>query len=99
MAAMRRLKMHADEIDTNVALMRRLLRGQFSQWAELPIALVKSYGTDHDIYRLGDHLATRMPRIGWATAQAAKEGAWLPKLAPHLPLAIPGVCVGRVNLA
>jgi aminoglycoside phosphotransferase (APT) family kinase protein len=89
MAAMRRLKMHADEIETDVALMRRLLRGQFPQWADLPIELVESYGTDHDIYRLGDDLATRMPRIGWATAQAAKEGAWLPKLAPHLPLAIP----------
>ena len=49
---------------------------------------VVSYGTDHDIYRLGDHLAARLPRIGWATSQAAKEAQWLPKLA-HLPLAVP----------
>ena len=34
-------------------------------------------------------LAARLPRIGWATGQAAKEAAWLPKLAPHLPLAVP----------
>ncbi len=81
--------MHADEVDTDVALVRRLLAGQFPQWAELPIEPVVSYGTDHDIYRLGDHLAARLPRIAWATKQAAKEAEWLPKLAPHLPLAIP----------
>src|SRR5207244_8723593 len=82
-------KMHADEVDTDVALVRRLLAGQFPQWADLAIALVVSYGTDHDIYRLGDHLAARLPRIGSATKQAAKEAEWLSKLAPHLPLAVP----------
>jgi aminoglycoside phosphotransferase (APT) family kinase protein len=82
-------KMHADEIDTDAELVRRLLGGQFPEWAGLPIAPVVSYGTDHDIYRLGDRLAARLPRIGWATRQAAKEAEWLPKLAPHLPLAVP----------
>ena len=82
-------KMHADEVDTDVTLLRRLLAGQFPQWAELSIDPVVSYGTDHDIYRLGDHLAARLPRIGWATGQARKEAEWLPKLAPHLPLAVP----------
>ena len=81
--------MHTDEIGTDVTLVRRLLAGQFPQWADLSIDVVVSYGTDHDIYRLGDHLAARLPRIGWATKQAAKEAEWLPKLAPHLPLAIP----------
>jgi aminoglycoside phosphotransferase (APT) family kinase protein len=82
-------KMHADEIETDAALVRRLLAGQFPQWADLAIDPVVSYGTDHDIYRLGDHLAARLPRMRWATKQAAKEAEWLPKLAPHLPLAVP----------
>ena len=81
--------MHADEVDTDVALVRRLLAGQFPHWADLAIAPVESYGTDHDIYRLGDHLAARLPRIEWATEQAAKEAEWLPRLAPQLPLAVP----------
>jgi aminoglycoside phosphotransferase (APT) family kinase protein len=81
--------MHAGEVETDVALVRRLLSAQFPQWAELPIELIISYGTDHDIYRLGDGLAARLPRIGWATAQAAKEAEWLPRLAPQLPLAVP----------
>ena len=89
MTAMDATKMHADEIETDVALVRRLLTGQFPQWADLRIDPVVSYGTDHDIYRLGSDLAARLPRIGWATKQAAKEAEWLPKLAPHLPLALP----------
>jgi aminoglycoside phosphotransferase (APT) family kinase protein len=83
------LKMHLDEIETDVELVRRLLAGQFPQWADLAIDPVASYGTDHDIYRLGDDLAARLPRIAWAAKQAAKEAEWLPKLAPHLPLAVP----------
>jgi len=82
-------KMHADEIHTDIALVRRLLARQFPQWADLKIELVASYGTDHDSYRLGDHLAARLPRIGWATKQAATETEWLPRFAPHLPLALP----------
>ena len=89
MTAMDATKMHADEIETDVALVRRLLAGQFPQWADLRIDPVVSYGTDHDIYRLGSDLAARLPRIGWASKQAAKEAEWLPKLAPHLPLALP----------
>ena len=89
MTAMGTPKMHADQIATDVALVRRLLAGQFPHWANLWIAPVASYGTDHDIYRLGDRLVARLPRIAWATDQAAKEAVWLPKLAPHLPLALP----------
>lgn len=82
-------KMHADEVETDVALVRRLLEAQFPQWAGLPIAPCPSSGTDNAIYRLGESLAVRLPRIGWAVGQVEKEHRWLPGLAPHLPLAIP----------
>lgn len=74
---------------TSPALVRDLLLGQFPQWADLPIALVDSFGTDHDIYRLGTDLSVRLPRREWVTDQATKEAEWLPCLAPQLPLAIP----------
>jgi len=90
------VKMHADEVHTDVALVRRLLADQFSPWADLPIRPVSSYGTDHDIYRIGEHLSARLPRIGWATKQAEMEKRWLPRLAPHLPLKVPvQVAMGR----
>ena len=81
--------MHADEVDTDVSLVRRLLAAQFPHWADLPIEPVLSIGTDNAIYRLGDDMCVRLPRIHWAVEQVDKEHEWLRKLAPHLPLAIP----------
>jgi aminoglycoside phosphotransferase (APT) family kinase protein len=86
---MSRFRMHDDEVLTDVALVRRMLAEQFPQWMELPIEPVDSYGTDHDIYRVGSDLSVRLPRVAWAIRQAAKEAALLPLLAPHLPLKIP----------
>jgi aminoglycoside phosphotransferase (APT) family kinase protein len=81
--------MHADEVDTDISLVGRLLAAQFPQWADLPIEPIASSGTDNSIYRLGDDMAVRLPRIHWAVGQAEKEHRWLPRLAPFLPLAIP----------
>ena len=104
MTLMGAAKMHADEIEMNVALMHKLLAGQFPQWMDLPISRVMSYGTDNYIYRLGDQLAARLPRHpGWAVDQVKLEAKWLPTLAPHLPLAVPVLTRGRrpavVNIA
>jgi aminoglycoside phosphotransferase (APT) family kinase protein len=82
-------KMHADELDIDVALARRLLAAQFPRWADLPIAPVASAGTDNALFRLGDDMVVRLPRIDWAVEQVEKEQRWLPRLAPRLPLAIP----------
>jgi aminoglycoside phosphotransferase (APT) family kinase protein len=82
-------KMHADEVETDVALVGRLLAAQFPRWADLPIARVPSAGTDNALYRLGDDMVARLPRIHWAVGQVEKEQQWLPRLAPLLPLAIP----------
>ena len=82
-------KMHDGEIDTDAALIGRLLAAQFPQWAALPIKSVPSAGTDNALYRLGDDLVVRLPRINWAIEQVEKEHQWLPKLRPFLPLAIP----------
>lgn len=82
-------KMHADEVDIDVSLVRRLLVAQFPQWADLPIQPIPSGGTDNAIYRLGNTLSVRLPRIHWAIGQVDKEQQWLPQLAPHLPFAIP----------
>src|SRR5687767_1765778 len=81
--------MHDDEVHTDVDLVRRLLAAQHPQWAQLPVSAVASAGTDNALYRLGDDLAVRLPRIHWAVDVVAKEQRWLPVLAPHLPLAVP----------
>ena len=82
-------KMHENEADIDAVLIRRLLTAQFPQWATLPLAPVPSAGTDNALYRLGDVLAVRLPRLEEATGQVDKEHTFLPKLAPHLSLSIP----------
>ena len=82
-------RMHVDEVGTDVSLVGRLLAAQFPQWADLPIEPVSSAGTDNALYRLGDDMVVRLPRIHWANGQVDKEHRWLPRLARHLPLAIP----------
>jgi aminoglycoside phosphotransferase (APT) family kinase protein len=82
-------KMHADEVETSVSLVRRLLLAQFPRWADLPIARVPSAGTDNALYRLGDDMVARLPRIYWAADNVDKEEQWLPRLASHLPLPVP----------
>lgn len=71
------------------ALVRRLVDRDFPQWAGLPLKLVDPAGSDHVIYRLGDELSVRLPRSAGVIGQAAKKSEWLPRLAPHLPLAVP----------
>lgn len=82
-------KMHVDEVEIESACVRRLLATQFPHWADLPVEPVPSAGTNNAIYRLGDGLAVRFPRIEGAIGQLDKEHLWLPRLAPRLPLAIP----------
>ncbi|MEU8415996.1 aminoglycoside phosphotransferase family protein [Amycolatopsis japonica] len=77
----------------DIALARRLIDTQFPQWSGLPLLPYAPAGSDHVIYRLGENLSVRLPRHDGAIEQAAKEAEWLPRLAPHLPLAVP-VLVG-----
>ncbi|SEL86103.1 aminoglycoside phosphotransferase family protein [Streptacidiphilus jiangxiensis] len=82
-------RMHADEIDIDTALVARLIARQFPAWAGLRLVRVPSAGTDNAMFRLGDDLVVRLPRIPDAASGIAKEQRWLPHLAPHLPLVIP----------
>ncbi|MGW4928485.1 aminoglycoside phosphotransferase family protein [Agromyces sp. NPDC004153] len=82
-------RMHDDEVTTDAALVARLVAAQFPDWAGLPVTPVEPWGTDNAIYRLGDELSVRMPRIHWAVAPLEREYAWLPRIAPSLPVEVP----------
>ncbi|MFE6364583.1 aminoglycoside phosphotransferase family protein [Streptomyces sp. NPDC057806] len=79
---------HTD-IEITAELIRDLLREQHPDLAGLPVEL-GARGWDNQLWRLGDDLAVRLP---WATRSAdallRKEHAWLPVLAPELPLPVP----------
>lgn len=89
-------RMHADEVEVSENLVRRLLADQLPDLAHLALSIVEPWGTDNGIWRLGDDLVVRLPRIEWAQGQVMREATWLPRLAPHLPLAVPEpVAVGE----
>lgn len=81
--------MHPDEAVIDLTLAAKLVAAQFPRWAPLPLTEVRSTGTDNAIYRLGSDLAVRLPRRGVIAAEADRLWCWLPRLAPHLPLAAP----------
>lgn len=87
-------KLHNNEADIDLPLVRSLLSDQFPQWADLDLTPVSKTGTDNIIFRLGDDKLIRLPRIPSAALLLAKEFDWLPALAPHLPLAV-SVPIGR----
>lgn len=82
-------RMHTDEIDIDESLVKRLLIRQFPQWARLSLEQVPSSGTDNALFRLGDQMVVRLPRINGAVEGVEKEAAWLPLLAPLLSVAVP----------
>ncbi len=83
------LRMTHTEIEMTAELVRDLLRDQHPDLADRPVRL-GARGWDNQLWRLGDDLAVRLP---WATGSAdallRKEHAWLPALAPRLPLPVP----------
>ncbi|GAA4262032.1 hypothetical protein GCM10022255_097190 [Dactylosporangium darangshiense] len=87
--------MRDGETPTDAGLVRALVAAQFPRWAGLEVVPLESTGTDNVVYRLGDELSVRLPRIPGAAGQIELERRWLPRLAPHLPAAVPDpVAVG-----
>jgi aminoglycoside phosphotransferase (APT) family kinase protein len=84
-------RMHADELDLDLALVRRLVAARFPRWAGLPLEPVPSSGTVNALYRLGEEMVVRLPRTTWAAEGLDKELEWLPRLGPLLPVAVPVV--------
>jgi aminoglycoside phosphotransferase (APT) family kinase protein len=82
-------KLHADEVDIDAALVQRLLASQMPELAGLAIVAVRSTGTVNAIFRLGDELCVRMPRVARYARDLEKELEWLPQLAPRVSLTIP----------
>ena len=81
------MKMHPDEIEVSDATVSRLLSKQFPEWRDFPVRRVESIGTVNALFRVGDSLVARLPRI--PRFQDEGTECWLRSLAGRLPLEIP----------
>ncbi|MYR88591.1 phosphotransferase [Streptomyces sp. SID685] len=89
MAAVNTSRMHADELDLDAPLVRRLIARRFPHWSALPVRRLASSGTENAMFRLGGELVVRLPRHPGAVPDLAHERRWLPLLGPLLPVAVP----------
>ncbi len=82
-------RMHDDELEVDEALVRRLLAGQFPDWADLPVRRIEPAGTVNAIFRLGDELSVRLARRDGPTEPGGEILDWLPVLASAVPVEVP----------
>lgn len=82
-------KMHADEVDIDEALVRRLVEGQFPAWGGLSVERVDSAGTSNVMFRLGADMVVRLPRLSGSAEDVEREHRWLRVLAAVLPVPVP----------
>jgi aminoglycoside phosphotransferase (APT) family kinase protein len=82
-------KLHEDEVHISLAVVKSLVATQLPQWSDLPLTEVRPSGTVNTIYRLGADLAVRLPRVERYVVSLTNELAWLSRLAPQLPIAVP----------
>ena len=74
------VKMHDDEVDVDVGIVRALLTEQRPDLAGLPITRVVSTGTVNALFRIGDDLVARLPlRDHWEEG-IDREWRWIPRL-------------------
>ena len=81
--------MHADEVDIDLELARRLVAAQFPDWSDLAVEPVPSTGTVNALYRLGPGMVIRLPRTDWAQGAFDRQARWLPIIARSVPVEVP----------
>lgn len=78
------------EFEIDCALVAKLIADQHPDLAQLPLQAIDA-GWDNAMFRLGDHLAVRLPRRAVAATLIVHEQLWLPRLADHISLPVPNL--------
>ena len=78
----------AADVDIDVGLVRALLLAQHPDLAELPLSQPVE-GWDNMMFRLGDHLAVRLPRRALAARLGETEWEWLPRIGRNVTFPVP----------
>lgn len=55
------VRLHDDQVEVEVEVVRGLVATQFPQWADQPVTVVPSAGTVNAVFRIGEDLLARLP--------------------------------------
>lgn len=81
--------LHEGEFRIDDGLVAELIASQMPQWAHLQLRRLHTAGTVNVLYRLGDDMLVRLPRLA-AFGEGPLHGSrWLRRFAPAVPLQIP----------
>ncbi|GAA4738856.1 aminoglycoside phosphotransferase family protein [Amnibacterium soli] len=88
--------LHDGELSADATTVSALLAAQAPDLAALPVRPVSAVGTVNRVFRLGDDLAVRLPRLPADGEDAAREAVVVPRVAAVLSVAVPlPVLLGR----
>ena len=85
--------MHDNEFPIDLALATSLVRSRLALGDDLEISAVSSHGTDNAIFRVGETMVARFPRIESASRNIQREWEWIGRLSGRLALATPSPVV------
>jgi aminoglycoside phosphotransferase (APT) family kinase protein len=71
-------KLHEDQVDIDVALVRGLLARQLPAVADMPIVPIESTGTVNALFRIGEGLVARLPLVARWSDGIDREWTWIP---------------------
>jgi len=81
--------LHEGELPADESVVSALLAQQAPRLASLPVRPLRALGTVNRVFRLGDALAVRLPRLRRGGADVAREAAVVPLAARVLSVAVP----------
>jgi aminoglycoside phosphotransferase (APT) family kinase protein len=81
--------LHDGELAADAGTVAALLARQAPDLAALPVRPAGAVGTVNRVFRLGDALAVRLPRLPAGGADLVREATVLPAVAAALPVAVP----------
>lgn len=83
--------LHENEIPIDIALVRRLVDDQFTDYQHLALTPMQDSGSSNRLFRLGDELLVRLPRQPGGSAAIDKEDAMVASIRDALPVDVPRV--------
>jgi aminoglycoside phosphotransferase (APT) family kinase protein len=84
-------RLHDDELDLDVPLVRSLVHSLSPAYDDLPLRRLEASGSTNALFRLGGDLLVRLPRQPGGSATIEKEERWCPHVAPALGVAVPEI--------